>query len=164
MSAFVVSHDHIDALVQFAINQRLRYRKAVPAFRGGTAHVMIDITTDNATEVGQILLRENVRSVLDRYPNCTEADAPGREGEFITTYDFAYFDTIDVLPQHKLVGLILSACSCFDYQSCETNDYEESVACGIIEAIRTEAIRMIPKYDAPWEVTRDAVKTFAKAR
>jgi len=154
MSAFVVSHDHIDALVTYAVVQRLRYR------HDGR---MIDITTNNATLVGKVLLLENVRSVLSRYPNCTAETVPG-SGESAATYKFSPFAGLDTLPQHKLVALILTGCSCYDYQACETNGYDESVACGIIEAIRQEAIRAVPKYDAPWEVTRDAVKTFAKAR
>jgi hypothetical protein len=155
MSAFIVSHDHIDALVSFALVSRLRYV---------TEGRCIDITRDNATEVGCILLAENTRSVLSRYPNETEETAPGREGESVASYKYSPFAGLESLPQHKLVGLILSGCSCFDYQACETNDYESSVACQIIEAIRTEAIRMVPKYDAPWEITRDAVKTYARAR
>ena len=155
MSAFVVSHDHIDALVSFAVSHRLRYV--------ANDHC-IDITSDNATEVGRILLQENTRSVLARYPNETEDTAPGRVGESVAGYKFSPFAGLDTLPQHKLVGLILSGCSCFDYQACETNDYEDSVACAIIEAIRTEAIRAVPKYDAPWEITRTAVKAFGRAR
>lgn len=156
MSAFIVSHDHIDALVTFAVRQKLRYRE--PA--GGYTPIILM----HATEIGAILLRENVRSVLSRYPNDTEETAPGREGELVANYVYAEFDGLERLPQHKLVGLILSGCSCFDYQSCETNDYENSTAYQIIDAIRTEAIRMVPKYDAPWEITREQVKTFAKAR
>jgi hypothetical protein len=154
MSAFIVSHEHIDALLTFAVTHRLRY------FVDGRP---VDIA-EHATETGTVLLLENTRSVLHRYPDCTESTAPGREGETALNYTFQYFDALDTLPQHKLVGLILSGCSCFDYQSCETNDYESSVACQIIEAIRTEAIRMVPKYDAPWEITRDTVKAFGKAR
>lgn len=156
MSAFVVSHDHIDALVSFAVIQKLRYRD------NGR---MVDITSDNANEVGKILLQENTRSVLYRYPNDTEDTAPGREGESVANYEWNYFCGLtERLPQHKLVGLILTACSCFDYQACETNDYEQSTAYQIIDAIRTEAIRMVPKYDAPWEITRDLVKAFASKR
>ena len=155
MSAFVVSHDHIDALVEYAVTHRLRY------FVDG---LPIYITTDNATEVGAILLQENVRSVLSRYPDCTEETAPGRDGEMVAYYDFEPFLDLHKLPKHKLVAVILTACDCFDYQACETDNYEASVACKIIEAIRTEAIRAVPKYDAPWEITRDQVKTFAHAR
>jgi hypothetical protein len=155
MSAFVVSHDHIDALVTFAAIQKLRYR---------ADNRIIYITSDNATETGAILLQENTRSVLNRYPNDTEATCPGREGESVDNYKFHSFDQIERLPQHKLVGLILTACSCFDYQACETNDYEESTAYQIIDAIRTEAIRMVPKYDAPWEITRDQFTAFASKR
>jgi hypothetical protein len=39
-----------------------------------------------------------------------------------------------------------------------------STAYQIIDAIRTEAIRMVPKYDAPWEITRDLVEAFASKR
>lgn len=48
---------------------------------------------------------------------------------------------------------VLKLCACFDYQACEVPDYEESEAAKIINAIRFEAIRALPGYEAaPWGI------------
>lgn len=46
-------------------------------------------------------------------------------------------------------------CQCYDYQACETDNYEDTDAAKIIKHIKYEALRqsleMIPEYNkAPW--------------
>ena len=46
---------------------------------------------------------------------------------------------------------VLKACDCYDYQSCETDDYPQSEAKRMIETIKTWAITTLPSYDkAEW--------------
>lgn len=133
MSAYIVSHSLIDALLTFAIRDKVGYYVAATKQR-------IDITLDNATEVGRILLTENERSVYFRYDDLTanSKDKPGTIGEDAQTYEFsARAGNIPAI-------VILKACSCFDYQSCETNDYEGSLAFTIINAIRASATSDLP--------------------
>lgn len=48
---------------------------------------------------------------------------------------------------------ILKACDCFEYQSCEYAEWQQSMARKRIDAIRAEAIRQLPGYDAaPWGI------------
>lgn len=151
MSAFVVSHDHIDALLSFA-SKRDTYG-TVSYYVKETGR-RVDITTENATEVGRILLTENERSIYARYTDCRPGDdnKPGTIGEDEANYAFRPWPFNAPLSAVS----ILKACSCFDYQACETDDYEDSLAATIIEAIRGRAINRLPGYDdAPgWEFSR----------
>lgn len=58
MSAFIVSHKHINALVSAMLDAQVSY---------WDGHTRIYVTRHNAEEVGRILLDENVRSVNYRY-------------------------------------------------------------------------------------------------
>jgi len=145
MSAYIVDHDHIDALLSFAIEHRVRY--VLP-----DADSCIDIFPSNATEIGRILLDENERSVRHRYPDCGADDLPGTIGQDSANYKFRkWSSSIPALT-------ILKACDGFDYQACETGDYEKSLANVIVNAIRGFAIRRLPDYaEAPgWSMKRPA--------
>lgn len=136
MSAWVVSHDHIDALLTFTKDR-----------------------TMDRTETGRLLLKENVRSVAHRYPGDSEADLPGKCGETADGYKFRYFEPFSPaanMPAAKKAAWVLKACQCFDYQSCETDDYEQSAAWKIIRSIESEAIMSLPHYEqAPWGIDRE---------
>jgi len=84
MSAFIVSDKHIDALVRAALaypNERLRwfessereesdYQRGQPWGQTAVANAQTrvrEITPENASHVGRILLLENMRSVAHRY-------------------------------------------------------------------------------------------------
>ena len=151
MSAFIVSHDHIDALLSFA-SKRDSYGSVSYYVKKTGAHV--SITEQNATEIGRILLTENERSIYARYPDCKPGDdkKPGTIGEDAAGYNFKRWP----LSSPLLSVSILKACSCFDYQACETDDYDDSLAATVIDAIRNRAISRLPGYeDAPgWEFHR----------
>jgi len=136
MSAFVCSNDHIDALLTFAINSSVSYWN-------GTDRTAI--TRHNATEVGAILIDENLRSVGERY----RGDLGG-EDNAAAEYVFRTFGHV---PDAVAV---LKGCSCYDYQACETDDYNKSVAYTIVDAIRAAAIRRLPGYENAegWEFRR----------
>jgi hypothetical protein len=116
MSAFIVSHACIDAIVTFAIDNRINYR---------VEDVTCVCEPADATKLGKLLLRENERSVQYRYPNDSNADLPGRIGERARNYKFKR----DERPNVRM------ECECYDYQACETDDYEETVAHRIIQAV-----------------------------
>lgn len=154
MSAFIVSHDHIDALLTFAITHRVSYYVSQDICNkpGGTR---VDIDRQTATEVGAILLTENERSVRHRYPSDKPADLPGTIGEDAATYRFREFGELHRLTHAQKCVWILSGCRCFDYQACETENYEQSLAHIVIEAIQAAAVRALPGMeDAPWEINR----------
>src|SRR5262245_1730456 len=150
MSAFIVGHDHIDALLTFATSRNPH---------GGVSYLVsetgnrVEITARNATEIGRILLTENERSVRHRYPSDSPDNLPGTIGEDAATYRFKQWGK----PLSAVA--ILKGCDCLDYQCCETDNYEESLAAAIVNAIRGRAIRQLPGYDqaSGWEFDRERV-------
>lgn len=145
MSAYIVNHDHIDALLSFAVEHQIRYVVA-------ETRSCVEIELHSATEVGRILLTENERSVRSRYPDCDVSDLPGTVGEDAATYKFKKWPA-----RHPLSAMaILKACGGFDYQACESEDYEQSLAATIIRAIRQYAINRLPGYSASegWHLCR----------
>ena len=150
MSAFILNDYHISTLVTWAARRPGTpisvYHKDAPAhvyYEGteneSTSH-FFTITREGAQEIGQILLAQNARSVNARYK--TE-DAP----DFVLVTG-----RIDVGAVQ-----ILKACSCYDYQACETDDYQGTYAAAIIESIRSHAIRCLDGYeDAEWELSAEA--------
>jgi hypothetical protein len=144
MSAFIVGHDHIDGLLTFAVEHKLSYY--VPG-----AHERVYFDRTNASEIGAILLTENERSVGHRYGD--DDDLPG-SGE--GAYQFRRFEPFLMMPVGKQALTVLKACDCFDYQACETDDYEASLAYRIIDAIRGAAIRRLSGYEGAdgWELRR----------
>lgn len=145
MSAYIVDHDHIDALLSYAIEHHVTY--VTPDTKK-----LIEIKKENATEIGRILLDENERSVRYRYPDCGPEDLPGTIGEDSASYKFRSWPLRSPLSAMT----ILNACDGFDYQACETDDYDQSLAAVIINRIRGWAIRRLPGLsDAPgWHMHR----------
>src|SRR5580704_16709688 len=147
MSAFVVGHDHIDALLTFADMKRLKDRLGY--------HVNKGREQLSLTDIGRILLAENERSVCTRYPDCTPGNTPGKVGEEAIGYRFKTLQQAFQMQHTALCVMIIKACDCYDYQACETDDYRQSIAAHIVNTIRREAIRVMPGYDdAPWEIDR----------
>jgi hypothetical protein len=143
MSAYIVDHDHIDALLTYAIQQEVTYY--VPDTKS-----CVEISAKNASEIGRILLDQNERSVRFRYPNIDADDLPGTIGQDAAKYKFRRWKS----PLPALV--VLKACDGLDYQSCETDDYKQTLAFKIVDTIRGYAIRRLPGYDASpgWSMER----------
>lgn len=149
MSAFVVSHTHINALVSYAVDARISYYSR-------QAETRIPITANNAEAIGQILLDENMRSVCARYPDCGPENAPGSIGESVNAYTFKRFRCPITAVE------AIKACHCLSYQSCETDDWEQSIAHAILDAIQSHATHHVPGYDAaPWGIDGEKGLTHA---
>lgn len=146
MSAFIVSNTHINALLSYAIDKQVTYwnEKAGERTR---------ITRHNAEEVGRILMDENVRSVCARY-----RDAGNDEKSAGADYSFQYFST------PLTAAEVIKACQCLEYQSCETDDYDASLAWRITQDIKNHACHHVPGYDAaPWEINERSAKELKHA-
>ena len=135
MSAFVVSHIHINALLTFADLKKMRNQIGYRIDQGAAQH--------SWSTIGQILLAENERSVCTRYPDCTEANKPGTIGEEAISYHFKTWNQAFALQHDKLCVWIMKACDCFEYQACESDDYEQTIAHSIIDTIRSKAIHSL---------------------
>ena len=153
MSAFIVSKAHIDTMVQAGLRVgaparggfTLRWRVGDPEL-GDVAdlnsyHVAIqavtcELTRETAHRVGAMLWNENMRSVDHRY-----SEANDRE-----VYRFAPARVTDLVA-------VLKTIDCYEYQSCEHDEWPASEAFTFCQALRRAVIHCLPGYDdAPWGI------------
>lgn len=146
MSAYVVDKAHIDALVKAALGQRQDFR-----YWHNEEHKRVD--SNNAEEIGAMLWNENVRSVSYRYPSDSLESLPGRiDSPWLTPYTYSFMRT----PYREPVA-VLKAIDCYEYQSCETPDWEQSEAFAFCRALRRHVIGRLPGYDeADWSIAEEA--------
>lgn len=109
MSCFIVSDEHINTLVTYAVANNLVKRRA-------------------ASTVARLLFNENVRSFVARYNGRHMEDVPKT---------IKYKAT---LPEYSHVAIV-KQCNCYDYQACETSDYEQSAAAAFVTKIRKAALK-----------------------
>ena len=92
----------------------------------------------NSQDIGQKLVDENFRSVNYRYTEQVEPEQ---------------FKLMVLLRTKYTPVAIIKACDCYNYQSCETRDWQETEAYAIMTALRERAIDMLPGYDeADWNI------------
>ena len=138
MSAFVVSTAHIDTIVSAAIDLEL--------FAARTDHGTLErVCPETASAFGKMLLAENVRSVVHRYHLTHSAEACDY-AELVETYAFKYRSCVQA-------GTAAKALDCFDYQSCETDDYEKSLAYAFTCRMAKALNKHLAGYEAaPWGI------------
>ena len=153
MSAFLVSKQHINALVAWVMSDRLGSDYA----NAGTFPEVARRCAAGATladAIGRVLWAENLRSVQTRYPDCKASpgeihpDTPGAvEGESIEEWTYRPESARNAVQT-------ISACRCLEYQSCETDNWLDTEAHKILDRIMHDAIRRLPGMDeASWEIT-----------
>lgn len=130
MSAYIVSPDHITALLAgFAALRRCC--RCNP------------LSEEDLTEIGQQLLLENCRSVAYRYDK--SVDECWQNYGFNPKYAFN--------PPIRLQSQLLKLCDCIEYQSCERDDWYGSAAFRKLNEIRSSLISSLPGYvEGPWEL------------
>lgn len=126
MSAYICDDAHISYIVQAGIKFQA-WVNLGPGFNY--------MTRENAQNVFEILKRENVRSVNHRYQEQTPATRD-HVGRFV--WRSQVFDPVQVM----------KAVNCLEYQSCEPETWEKSLALAVCRAIKEAAIRALPGYDA----------------
>ena len=145
MSAWTVSKTHIDVLVRGLIEA------------GGYHHrgVWVDVGEDNASEVGQMLWRENFRSVNYRY-NERKSTPPysyKTPEKFITTSQL--WENVKWLEEQSHIdrALLAKQLHCYNYQSCEHEAYYKSRAYSAVLYLGYRAASHVEGYDeAEWGV------------
>jgi hypothetical protein len=167
MSAFIVSKEHIDALVTAGMASRY----GEMSWRAGDERHSLSHSTTST--VGAMLWAENVASVEYRY------SPPGREqtygegfGEAVTGSDLpGTFQLEMIAPGVEPVSVpqwfseyrytrralspveVLKAIDCYEYQSCEHPEWDESEAKAFCDSLRSLQIGMLPGYnDAKWSI------------
>ena len=135
MSAFVVDQEHIDELISAAIDLEIRARLA-------TDRGYRQVNHENASAFGRMLWAENVRSVVDRYRLSGTVETAEYEAA-VEAYRFA---RRPVSP-----GRAAKRLACFEYQACECEDWEESLAYDFGSRMARALITKLPGYaEAPW--------------
>ncbi len=107
----------------------------------------VAVTTMSAEQIAKLLYKENVASLVARYGD-DEEDMPMK---LLPQYQPIVTDPMHIA---KLIG-------CYEYQSCETDTWEDSIAYDICQRMLAEL--NLPKeywtrseYDrAPWGFERD---------
>lgn len=154
MSAFVVSKAHIDTLVHAGLRSghparggyTLRWFVDKPEWTGGDTYesYMVavqgatrELTRQTANRVGAMLWNENHRSVDHRYNEASDREVYRFKESPITS---------------NLVA-VLKAIDCYEYQTCEHDEWEQSEAFAFCQALRKAVIHMLPGYEeAPWRI------------
>ena len=124
MSAFILPAYHISVLGAFAVSRR----PAILYHNGQT------IDLHHAREVACDLWKQNVRSVNARYTT--------KEQPRFT------FDSRALLLGGVSMVQIIKAAQRYQYQSCETDDWEDCYAHGLYLHIVAEAIPRLAGYEA----------------
>ena len=153
MSAYICSPSHIGVLAAYAaVNDCAIYEWRMSN----------NILT--AQNVAKGLALENIRSVAHRYPNDEDGQRPGPglkdadiieacqiyAGHFAKRMGGVIVMAEDVLEPVQVLKLVSS----LDYQSCETDDWEMTLAAQQLRWISGEAISRLPGYeDADWSFT-----------
>jgi hypothetical protein len=128
MSAYIVSDETIAGMLQ--ATRYVQYRDIRIYWEDSSYR----INEHNIMHVGQKLVNENYRSVNYRYGESSKPHA------FIRPH-------IEPLTPVEIIKL----CHCYRYQSCETEDWENTEAFAIYDALREAAIAALPGYEeAPW--------------
>jgi hypothetical protein len=138
MSAFVVSTTHIDTIVSAAIDLEL--------FAARMDHGALErVCHETARAFGKMLLAENVCSVVHRYRLISSIEAFDA-AELVETYEFRYRPCVRA-------GVAAKALDCFDYQSCETDTYETSLAYAFTCRMARALNKHLNGYEAaPWSI------------
>ncbi len=141
MSAFVVSKEHINAMVTAGL--RKSYGSSLSFYHEDKRHELTDQTADT---IGQMLLDENVKSVMYRYDDSEVTDLPGKiSAEWVIPFKYRY--TYGCPTGVETIKNV----QCYKYQSCEHPEWEPSMAKAFCEALIHKQFDRLPGYeDAPW--------------
>lgn len=114
MSAWIVSREHIDVLVQGLAE----------------SEIVVDVPPD---EIGRTLWRENLASIAHRYPQYNEdGERPGPIDFKASDVDTYTYTRPAERPSHDS---LLKQAHCYDYQTCEHPEYQESTARGWVKQL-----------------------------
>lgn len=155
MSAFVVSKEHIQAMVRLAHTGPRDGRggwnlSRFSYFHEGTLH-RADGEGDvmeGLSRTMDMLVTENVRSVMHRYPDTIES------GNLPGPIDHYWETPLRYSLQSKAPTAVegLKLIQCYEYQSCEHPEWESSAAKAFCDALTSRLIGELAGYDeAPWE-------------
>lgn len=165
MSAFMVSKDHIDALVHVALcgpSERegrweeprwAQHDPRVTSWRdqqwqqcvahGYTGNGSVAAITPDA--LGEMLWTENERSIESRYPS--------DHAEMLSVDYCLGYEWTRPAGRPLSCAAAFKALDCYEYQACEHDGWVDSEAKRFVDALRGAIAGVLPGYDAAqWEV------------
>lgn len=148
MSAYICNPEHFGILAAYAVRTKSAISEWVH-----TRENTLPARIDTAQRIAKGLARENIRSVAHRYPNDVSGGRPGpclldEQIEEAAAIYAAHFITNYHAPTPIQ---ILKLSRALDYQSCETDDWKDTLAWRQLDWINGEVIRSLPGYeDADW--------------
>jgi hypothetical protein len=174
MSAFIVSKEHIDAMVRVGIAgpsdpheirpdrawhgvswftsdpRAIAYDGSNPtAYFGGLDAIRRELRSETAEATGAMLVAANVASVQHRYSEPGD-DLPGPVVKYWTR---PYVAPVIFRRQLPTAVEALKLIACYEYQSCEPPTWDGSEAQRFCDALRHALIGALPGYaEAPWEL------------
>jgi hypothetical protein len=134
MSAYVVSDNHINAMVNFT-RSKMRYSEKFSFYHDGKSYEFNLNDLLDANKFAQVLIDENYRSIIFRYKGKKEVPHS------------ANFCRDEIVSPVQMLKLI----SCYEYQACENGDYDKTLASKICHKLRLNAIKFLQGYEeAKW--------------
>ena len=131
MSAYIESPAHLRVLTQAVVAS---VRRDGPIWYGDKR-----IEDGDYKNVFDLLYAQNVRSVSFRYEGEPRESLPGYCGN--EPYEWR------ALPFTPDALKVLKALAGYEYQSCETPDWEQTDAYRLCQALRARLVSMLPGYD-----------------
>lgn len=147
MSAFLVSHKHINTMVSFAERAS---RRGMFQFVCNDGEQLDFQTPEGCQAAAVMLLKQNMRSIEARYPDTI--GHPDRMPGTVADAGKPITFRRQLIPDYPA---ILKACDCYDYQACETDDYYTTDAYRLTMALFRHAAReaLNPQWEAaPWGI------------
>lgn len=155
MSAFVHEHDHIDLLVTYlASGDRDSVAGISTMYEGKSFFQQLDpdytYESDgyeplparpgriSCTQLGKLLLAQNIRSVLTRYETAPQSDIE-EYAAALDSYEYRPVDASRMRLAEEYDQAVIVAANSYSYQSCETDDWPETDAARWINRIITNA-------------------------
>ena len=149
MSAFLCSDRHINLMVTYGALFNVRFA----TWDGSVMPIL-----GNEQTVATKLRNANIASLVALHGDRARRDDGGTAIQFEQTI----MDGGTINPEQAAVQ-IAKLCHCFNYQSCEVENYEATVACRISTAIASAASRFAPGWDAA-EWSGETVKVEPKKK
>jgi len=155
MSAFICNPDHIRELAIYAATSKHGSTRVDPSYIKGFENHWSKHSHELAQIYADVLHAENVRSVSYRY-----SEPANYENGVNTDKLPGLIERPETVPvsyeQYRKAGVrdpvvILSMVACLNYQSCETDDWQQTAAYNLLEGIKDAAIRALPGYGDVWE-------------
>jgi hypothetical protein len=144
VSAFVVTTEHVDAIIGAALHYGNDW--AGVCWHWGNPSRRGKLTHENADDVGAMLFAENVRAVDHRYDDSrTEAMVP----DYADAIPYTYREP----KRMPTIVEALKAVRCLQYQCAEPDDYRETQAWHFLEAVTNMLVSKLPGWEsAPWGI------------